>query len=482
MKQTLLLLTFFITVQSFSQIIGNVKDVNGNPLAFVNIYVEGTYIGTTSNDDGDYELNITDQNSLTIVFKYLGYKTLSKNLNINILPIDLNIILEEEKITLDEVVINAGENPANRIIRNAIANRKQFLEKNNAFKANFYSRGLIRIKNAPEKILGQEIGDLGGGLDSTRSGIIYLSETISKLEYKRPDKLKEKIIASKISGDDSGFSFNNASDVDYNFYNNTVEMGNQIVSPIADYAFNYYRYTLDGIFYDDLGNLINKINVIPRRENDRVFSGTIYIVEDQWSIYALELNITGQQAQIPAADNITLKQTFSYSSEEFFWPLISQSIDFRYGIFGIKGDGRFTAVYSEYNFKPSFTKNTFTKEVLSFADKANKKDTLYWNTIRPVPLTKEESTDYTTKDSIQVVRESKTYLDSIDARNNKFKLPNILFGYNYDISFKDWSLSFGSPLGNLNLNTVQGYNSNLNINYRKNLDEYRRYFIAQMLQ
>lgn len=478
MKHTLLLLTFLVTIQGFSQIIGNVKDTNGNPLAFVNIYIEGTYIGTTSNDEGNYELNVSEENTFTLVFKYLGYKTLKKELNIDAFPYTFNVSLEEEILTLDEVVINSNENPANRIIRQTIANRKAMLENIKSYKADFYSRGLIRIKNAPEKILGQEIGDLGGGLDSTRSGIIYLSETISKIEFQRPNKLKEKIIASKVSGDDNGFSFNAASDVDYNFYNNTVELGNQIVSPIADYAFNYYRYKLEGIFYDESGNLINKIKVIPRRENDRIFTGTLYIVEDQWTIYALELDITGQQAQIPVADIITLKQTFSFSKKDKLWVLISQSIDFKYGIFGIKGNGRFTAVYSAYNFAPNFTKNTFTREVLSFEDEANKKDSTYWDTIRPVPLTNEEVNDYIAKDSIQVVRKSKTYLDSIDAKNNAFKLPNILFGYNYQNSFKDWNLNFGSPLSNLNFNTVQGYNSQISINYKKNLDEFRRYFNA----
>lgn len=476
MKHAFLLFTFLISIQGYAQIVGNVTDPKGNPLPFVNIYIEDTYIGTTSNDDGHFELNASEQKPITIVFKYLGYKTLKKEISDHTFPMTLNVTLEEEKITLDEVVINSGDNPANRIMRLAIANRKETLEKNEAFKANFYSRGLIRIKDAPEKILGQELGDLGGGLDSTRSGIIYLSETISKIEYQRPDKLKEYIMASKISGNDSGFSFNTASDVDYNFYNNTIELGNQIVSPIADYAFNYYRYKLEGVFYDDRGNLINKIAVNPKRENDRIFSGTIYIVEDQWSIYALELEITGQQAQIPAADTITLKQTFSYSELESFWVLISQSIDFKYGIFGIKGDGRFTAVYSSYDFNPNFTKKTFTREVLSFADEANKKDSTYWNSIRPVLLTQEESSDYIKKDSIQIVRKSKTYLDSIDAKNNKFKIPDILFGYEYENSFKEWNLSFGSPLTNLNFNTVQGFNSNLNISFRKNLDEFRRYF------
>jgi len=98
------------------------------------------------------------------------------------------------------VVINSEENPANKIIRNAIAKRKENLDKLRTYKANFYSRGMMKITNAPKKILGQEVGDLGGALDSTRSGIVYLSETISKLEYQAPKRLKETITASKVSG------------------------------------------------------------------------------------------------------------------------------------------------------------------------------------------------------------------------------------------------------------------------------------------
>ncbi len=479
MKLKLLFLFILLyTINGYSQIIGKVKDSNNTPLAFVNIYIENTYIGTTSNDDGDYELAYTEKSSYTLVFKHLGYKTFKKVITNPKLPYTLNIVLEEESVSLDEVIINSNENPADRIIRSAIATRKQYLEKINEFKADFYSRGLIRIKNAPEKILGQELGDLGGGLDSTRSGIIYLSETISKIEFQRPDKLKEKIIASKVSGDDNGFSFNSASDVDYNFYNNTVELGNQIVSPIADYAFNYYRFNLEGVFYDDKGHLINKIKVIPKRKTDRIFSGTIYIVEDQWSIYALELDITGQQAQIPAADIITLKQTFSFSETNNFWTLISQSIDFQYGIFGIKGDGRFTAVYSNYNFIPNFTTKTFTREVLSFGIAANKKDSIYWNTLRPVPLTLEESNDYSTKESIQIIRKSKTYLDSIDAVSNKFKVMDIVSGYNYSNSYEHYNLGYNSPLSSINFNTVQGWNSNIGFYFRKNYDDFKRYFRA----
>lgn len=474
-KKLLLFVALFYCLFTYSQVIGTVSNTKGEALPFVNIYIENTYTGTTSNDDGNYELNITKSGNYTIVFKYLGFKTLKKNLDITKLPYTLDVTLSEEKVSLNEVVVKAQENPANRIIKNTIDNRKINLNKIRAYKANFYSKGLIRIKNAPEKILGQDIGDLGGGLDSTRTGILYLSETISKIEFERPDKLKEKIIASKVAGNDNGFSFNNASDVDFNFYKNTIRLESELVSPISDFAFNYYRYKLDGVFYDDFGNLINKIIVTPKRKNDRVFSGIIYIVEDQWTIYATELTTTGEQSQIEAADTITINQNFKFSKKDGIWVLISQSIDFSYGILGFKGDGRFTAVFSNYNFTPEFKAKNFGRELLSFTEEANKKDSIFWQTIRPVPLTTEEITDYIKKDSIQIVRKSKTYLDSIDAKSNRFSPSKLLFGYTYNNSYKDWRLGFGSLLSTISYNTIQGWTGNLNVFYRKNYDEFKRY-------
>ena len=103
---------------------------------------------------------------------------------------------------------------------------------------------------------------------------------------------------------------------------------------------------------------------------------------------------------------------------------------------GFNGSGRFTAVYSDFDFNPNLDKNNFSREILSFKDNANKKDSLYWQEKRPVPLTDAEVKDYIKKDSIQLVRESQPYLDSVDQAENKFKLGDILGGYTYKNSFK----------------------------------------------
>ena len=472
-----ILSTFFLlfSILTSAQLKGSISDIENQPIPFVNIYIENSYTGTTSNEQGQYELAISKPGIYAIVFQFLGFKTQTKTIEIKAFPHVLDITLLEENISLNEVVISSNENPANRIIRAAIGSRKAQLEKIKTFSADFYSKGIIRLKNVPKKFLGQEVGDLDGVLDSTRSGILYLSETVSKINYEKPDKLSEKIIASKVSGDSNGFSFNNAGDVDYNFYKNTIDLNAEIVSPIADYAFNYYRYKLEGIFYDNAGRLINKIKVIPRRENDRVFSGFVYIVEDQWGFYGLELSVTGSQMQSPAIDVITFKQNASYDEKNDYWVVRSQTLSFEFGFFGFKGNGSFVANYSNYKLNPNFEKSVFSNEILAFEPEANKKDSSYWNTLRPVPLTSEEFKDYIKKDSIQILYKSKTYLDSLDTDRNKFKLGNLMSGYSHENSFENKEFSISSPLNGFNFNTVQGYNSNLDINYTKRYDEYKKY-------
>ncbi|MCH4823561.1 DUF5686 and carboxypeptidase regulatory-like domain-containing protein [Gramella lutea] len=471
LKKLLGLLFMFTIPQMYAQITGTVKDENGQPLPYVNIYTESGSKGTTTNEDGVYELKIDNPGNYSLVYQFLGYKTIKRNVEANSFPIKIDVMLNAESTSLDEVTVQSGEDPAIRIIRNAIDQRKINSAKLESFTADFYSRGLWRIKNAPEKILGQDVGDLGGGLDSTRSGIVYLSETISKIAFQKPDDFNEKIIASKVSGDDNGFSLNSAQEAYFSFYENTLEINSEMVSPIAEYGFNYYRYKLEGTFFDDRGNLINKIRVIPKRKNDRIFTGFIYIVEDLWQIYGVELTATGQAIQVPPIEELVFRQNYKYSKENGLYIQISQSVDFSFKIFGFGGDGRFTAVYSDYNFKPDFDDESFGREILSFQELANKKDSVYWEEKRPVPLTTEEIEDYVKKDSIQVIRDSKKYKDSVDAVNNKFSFTDIFFGYSYANSWENKYFSIGAPITGVAFNTVQGWNTNIDIGYTQRQGE-----------
>ncbi|HEU0137347.1 MAG TPA: DUF5686 and carboxypeptidase regulatory-like domain-containing protein, partial [Flavobacterium sp.] len=464
-----------MTLNAFSQIKGTVKDDHGNPLPFVNIFVENTYNSTISNEAGSYELNVSKPGNYTIIFQYLGFKTLKRSISTDILPFVLNVALVEENFTLNEVVINPNDNPAIEIIRNAIRNKRENSEKLSRYRADFYSRGIFRIKDAPKTILGQKLDMFDDMLDSTRSGILYLSETVSRLTFQKPDKMKEVIVASKVSGNDNGFSFNNAASVNFDLYENYLPFAVNVVSPIADNAFNYYRYKLEGTFFDENNQQISKIKVTPRREAEPVGSGYIYIVDDSWAIYAAELTLTGKSIQNPALNTMTLKQNFSYNNLNKIWVKSTQTLDFDAGILGIKIDGRFTYVYNNFEFAESFDKKTFTKEVLAFEKDANKKDDTFWETVRPVPLTDEESNDYVKKDILQTKKKSQVYLDSIDKVSNKFGLMDVISGYSYKNSFRKWSLNYDGVMTGVSFNTVQGYRINTGFSFVKSNEDKRTY-------
>ncbi len=478
MKKILFLLIVLFTLQISAQLKGTVSDAKGNPLPFVNVYLDKTVTGTTTNNAGEYELALQTKGDHTVVFQFLGFKTLKKTITVDAFPFVLDVALEEQEIQLNEVRINTTENPANGIIRNVIANKEKNTDKLGAYTANFYSRGMFKVLNAPEKILGQKLGDLGGGLDSTRTGIIYLSETVSEISYqKTPKNFKEYILASKVSGENNGISFNRAEEANFNFYDNLVRVtNNDLVSPISDAAFRYYSFDLEGSFYTQENKLISKIKVTPKNSTDRAFSGFIYIAEDQWALYGVDLTATGKQVGIPIIDFIHFKQDYNFSENNNAWVLISQAVDFKFGFFGFNVDGRFTAAYANYNFTPNFGGNTFSKEVLRFAEEATKKDSVFWEKLRPVPLTREEQKDYIVKERIREERNSKPYLDSVDATNNRFKLAAPLLGYRYANSFEKWSINYTAPLSSLAFNTVQGWNMSTGLSYFKRLNDTGKWF------
>lgn len=468
-KTILSLILVFTTISLASQIKGKITDANSNSLPYVNVYLKNTLSGTISNDDGFYELNLKKTGTHTIIFQFLGFKTQEKTINITQFPFQLDVTMVSEDVILKEVTVSSKENPANSIIKKVIASKEKNTNKLSKYTADFYSRGLFKVKNAPKKILGRKIGELGGGLDSSRSGIIYLSETVSKISYqKKPKKFKEIILASKVSGENNGIAFNSADDVNFNLYSNQVSIaGAQLFSPVSQYAFSYYEYKLEGTFYDKNNNLINKIKLIPKRENDRVFGGYIYIVENNWTIYGTNLTVSGQQINNPGIDLLHIKQDYNYDKKTKTWAIILQTIDFKLDLLGFKINGRFSASYSNYNFKPIYTRKTFTKKVLSFKKDATKKDSVYWNTIRPVQLTLEEKVDYLTKDSIKTVHTSKKYLDSVDSKNNNFKWLSPFLKYDYKNSFKKWQFNYRGPLSNTRFNTVQGFETTIGFKYNK---------------
>lgn len=94
--------SFAIFAQQQITITGTVKDVNGESVIGANISVKGTTIGTITDINGNFKLQVPDNGKLTI--SYIGYE--SQEISINNKP-SFIIILKEDSKMLSEVVVTA---------------------------------------------------------------------------------------------------------------------------------------------------------------------------------------------------------------------------------------------------------------------------------------------------------------------------------------------------------------------------------------
>ncbi|QEC54065.1 carboxypeptidase-like protein [Anseongella ginsenosidimutans] len=466
--------------QTYS-VAGTVSDSLGEPVPFASVFVSGSSRGVTANENGFYMLRL-GKGDWKLLFKSIGYRQETRPLSLSSDTV-LDVRLSQERLRLETVAVTASrEDPAYAIIRKAIARRQTHLRQEQNYAADVYIKGLQRMEDAPEKFLGMDVRN-ALELDSNNQGIVYLSESQSELFVKDPDTYKEIVYSSKVAGDNSGFSFNEASEMLFSFYQNLLlrDLNNRgFVSPVADNALFYYRYRLEGTF-EESGYLVNKIAVIPRRRHDPVFRGHIYIMENNWRIHSLDLTLT-RDAQLNFVDSLNIKQTFRETGDSLWMPATKR---LRYGIKLLKFHltGYFLGVFDNYRMPVEFEEGFFNNEVVRIEKGANEKDSAYWAADRPVPLTGEEREGYHEKDSIARLKETEAYLDSLDAKNNRFKIGKFIFpGYVYNDRFHKQSHHISPLLLGLQFNTVEGAALEMAYRYRKELEDGRSWSVSPRLR
>ena len=465
MRKSLLLLFFmYASTVSAQKIEGNVFDDEGNVLPFSSVLIKGTTQGVTANNKGHFSLTLPNGN-YTISCRHVGYATQEKSFVVSSNYTFLNFVLALQKLTLKEVIIKKnGEDPAYEIIRQAIKKRSYYDQQVKAFEAEIYIKGDLKLKSLPEKVLGkkipqEDINDMA--LDTTGKGIIYLSESVTKISKQEPNKVKLEVISGRESGS-NGFGFNFPAII--SFYKNNVNVFDSrlnqrgFISPIAYGALKYYKYKFQGSFFED-GEEINVIKVIPIRDYEPLFSGIINISEDDWRIYSCDLLLT-KKSQLELLDSLEISQIFIPINKNA-WRIKSQVLHFSFNQIGINVAGDFVNLYSKYNLKPDFSKKFFDRIIIKYDTAANKKSLTYWDSTRPIPLEPDEIKDYKIKDSIFEIKKDSTLqnIDSLKKKQGHVKLTQIFWlGVNRTHYSKTnlYSYELDPLLKTLQYNTVEG--------------------------
>jgi hypothetical protein len=415
MRRSLTLLFLFASFYCFAgRVSGVITDDKGGVLPFSSIYIKGTTKGTTANSDGKYFLDLKPGHYI-LVCDHVGYNRDEKKITVTDADMMLNFQLKVQELTMKEVIVQQGEDPAYEIIRQAIKKRTYYNDQVDSLSVDVYIKGLVRSKAIPKKIFGQTIerDDFGKiGLDSAGRGIVFLSESLTKVYYSKPDKIKYEVVSTRESGGGLGLSF----PFFINFYENNVTVfGNNLnprgfISPIANGALNYYRYKLEGSYFSD-GKMIDHIKVIPKRKHEPLFHGYIDIVDEEWRIYSLDLATTNEYS-LELIDTLKISQIHVPVTGDI-WKTKDQVVYISVKKFGFGMAGNFVNVYTNYNITPHFRKKFFDRIFMKYDSGYNRRDSIYWSSVRSVPLENDEKENFIFKDSVR-----RAEMDSFRARYN----------------------------------------------------------------
>jgi len=502
-----LLISLFLNICFFTSLAGGlrgtVKGDDGAPLAYATLYVKQLGTGTTTNESGLYEISLAP-GQYDIVFQFVGFETQVRTITIDETFQQLDVVMKSQTMVLQNVTIRAGkEDPAYTIMRKAIAKAKYHTQQLDFYSARVYIKGTGQLKDYPwmfKKEMEKE------GIDKDR---VFISESVSEIEYRRPNTFKEKVISVHSDGKDNNTSPNGY--IFGSFYSPEIV---ETISPLSPKSFSYYRFEYLGTFKDRTYE-ISRIKVTPRSKGDNVVEGMLYIVEDAWSIHSLDFITT------KLGIRFNMKQVYA-PIEDKAWLPVSHRFNVAAKVFGFDFEANYLATASNYKIelnKELYVENmevideklekekakeveskfgketqdlqkrleegktitrkelrTIVKEYEKQEAKEQKepevvsnytyekdsinfqKDTAYWNMIRPVPLTKQEIKGYVKIDSMAIVEKKKEEGDTVKRKkNNKkgFQPWDILLGDTYKVS-KHSNFSIETPSGGFN--TVEGIN------------------------
>lgn len=310
----LLIIVAAFTPASGQTLTGRITNSDGNPVPFATVFVSEIKHGTTANIKGEYQINLKP-GSYTIYFQSLGYSPEVRPLETNGDHITIDVVLSMQYYEIPEVrVSSTGEDPAYYIMRRAIGLAPYYLNQIKQYTADVYIKGSMVIDRIPRLIKRNlDIDDT-----TIEEGKVYLIESVNEIEFNAPDRYSQRVVAQKSTFPEQGGG-SDISPLDFiqaSFYQPVLV--DIAISPLAPNAMSHYNFRYEGSTPQGK-YIINKIAVIPKRKSQQVFEGTIYIIEDYWCLHSLELtnnnlagSITIKQLYAPVEEEIWMPVTHSF--------------------------------------------------------------------------------------------------------------------------------------------------------------------------
>lgn len=428
---TLLLFCVFTVAQVNAQdqtiIRGRVLDAKTKqPLPFVDVVLKGTYVGVSTDLDGQYFIQ-TRNPSDTIQVSFIGYKTLEERI-IRETRQEMNFYMEEEGLQLESVTIVAEKgryrkkgNPAVELMRKVIENRdRNKMEAQDFYSYERHEKLELDLNNITDEFKDRKAFEnfefLWSYLDtSTVNGRIYLPvyirEILSTVHYRKDPQVKKEVRdAVKMTNFDEALdleSITSAIDLlyqDVDLYENSIKLlDNDFLSPMAPWALNYYRFYILDTSYVNNKSAIH-MAFIPRNKSFIGFTGDLYISnDDRYTLLKAVLGIT-KDISMNFVRDIKVVQEFDERDSIYILTKDEITLDMALAKGGMGIYASRYNIYTDHDFGPPKDDSVFDYiEEVTTLDDAYDKGQEYWQKNRLEELTQKQQGIYNMIDSLREV-------------------------------------------------------------------------------
>ncbi len=312
MKQLIIILfgLWFIGSSIWAQetiVVGEVYDAgSGEPLPNVNIYLQGTQIGTSTNTDGLFMLRQNLEKARTMVVSAVGYHTERFKIEPNTHS-GIDIALREKVGSLQEVFVIPQENPALLIMEKVRACREANRRATSTEKAN--AKTALYVSDIHSKHLKRALWK------SLQCGMIQQADSTYLIplywRQQQADSMREE--ATLLTATDYQLLLEQIPDA-FDFYDNTLPfLSTSMLSPLAASGNTYYNYYLvDSI---DVGE--EKHYLLHFRTKNpfyATFNGEMTIDSASYALRSIHVNLPAQ-TNINYLKELTIHQTYTQNNQ-----------------------------------------------------------------------------------------------------------------------------------------------------------------------
>jgi hypothetical protein len=481
----LFLLTFIFLAgtitfaQQYYPLRGYVFSTDNEPLQNASVRVFDLQTGTQTNEAGQYELSL-EQGLHRISVSYLGFLPQTIEMVIDSATV-YNFFLEPDEKVLSEVVVNVKKKDYSyEVIKNVIENKERWQNQFQTLAAKTYVKSVEEIISLKPQKEDEKEENQNPFMADSLPNMNFFEANIQRFQS-LPNKQKEERTGVKKFGDIHDLYYTSTTDGQFDLYQNlqvVEKLGeNTLISPFSTVGYLGYKFKLLETYHNG-ERLVYRIQVKPKELGNSLYEGEVEVLDGLWAIHKVKLSVP--KRLLIEYNSFSFEQEYEFvkdkrvvTKEMFEWKLKGG---------GETKNGRTEVSHSDFVFDSTYAKNFFGPEVGVTTAEAYKRDSSYWENIRPKPLNSTERAVVKAKELEEIRLNSKEYLDSVDAVYNKVTPLKVLWsgvGHINRAKKVDWR--FGSLPELLNPVAIGGWRVQYRIQYMKRFENRKRIDVTPYL-